>query len=421
VRIAYLVNQYPLTSHSFIRREIHALEALGAEVVRYSIRPTRDPLPTEADRAERRRTRAVLDSAPAGLLAALLLTAAARPAAFLRALRWAIRLGRAAGRGVARHVVYLAEACVLARWARADRIEHLHAHFGTNSAAVALLSREVGGPRFSFTVHGPEEFDAPAALSLRDKVSRAEFVAAISSYGRAQLWRWVRSEDWAKVQVVRCGVDEALLGAPASPVPAARRLLCVARLGEQKGHLLLLEAAARLAAEGADFEIVLVGDGPLRPRIEAGIARLGLAGRVRVAGWKSAAEVREELLASRALLLPSFAEGLPVVIMEALALARPVITTAVAGIPELVEGGVTGWVVPAGSVDALVPAMREALDADPERLGDMGRAGAARVSARHDVRKEAAALAALFQAAGAAAPARTARELAPAALREDAA
>lgn len=399
MRIAYLVNRYPRTSHSFIRREILALEAQGVEVRRFSLRPLDEKLVSEADQLELARTRMVLDEGAAGHALALAATALRSPIRLARATALAVRLGWRSDRGVLRHLAYLAEACVLAGWFRKDPVEHLHAHFGTNPAAVAMLCHELGGPAYSFTVHGPEEFDKPEFLGLGEKIHRCAFVVAISSFGRSQLCRWSRYEDWSKIQVVRCGVEDELLGAPLTPVPATPRLVCVARLSEQKGHLLLVEAAARLAAEGVPFEILLAGDGPLRGRVEELVNRLGLQGRIRFGGWMSAAQVREAILSSRALLLPSFAEGLPVVVMESLALGRPVITTAIAGTPELVEPGVTGWLVPAGSVEALVPAMRAALEAPTSQLEEMGRRGAALVAERHDVAREARTLAGLFRAA----------------------
>lgn len=395
MRVAYLTNAYPSTSHSFIRREIRALEALGAEVLRYSIRPARD-LVTREDLEERARTRVVLERGAPGLLGAVLAAAAARPWRLLRALASAVRLGWRSDRGLLRHLAYLCEACAVAAWARRDRADHLHAHFGTNPAAVALLCRALGGPTFSFTVHGPEEFDRPASLGLGRKIRGAAFVVAVSSFGRSQLWRWVRHDEWHKVKVVRCGLGEDLLRAPPVPVPDRPRLLCIARLSEQKGHLLLVEAAARLAAEGRAFEIVLAGDGPLRGEIEELVRRRGLDGRVRVAGWMSGDRVRDEIVGSRALVQPSFAEGLPVVLMEALALGRPVVTTWVAGIPELVEPGASGWLVPPGAVDELAGAMREALDASPARLAEMGGAGRTRVRRDHDASREAAELLRLF-------------------------
>jgi glycosyltransferase involved in cell wall biosynthesis len=277
--------------------------------------------------------------------------------------------------------------------------DQLHAHFGTNAAEVAMLAGVLGGPPFSFTVHGPEEFDKPQFLGLAEKMRRANAVFAISAYGRSQLWRWAALADWPKVRVVHCGLEADFFGDAAVPPSSAARLVCVGRLCEQKGQLLLVEAAALLAAEGLDFEVVLAGDGEMRPDIEAAIERLGLAAKVRITGWISSAQVRKELAAARAMVLPSFAEGLPVVIMEALAVGRPVLSTYVAGIPELVRDGVEGWLFEAGSTAAAARAMRACLAATPEALAAMGQAGRERVLARHQIDTEAARLLAAWREA----------------------
>jgi glycosyltransferase involved in cell wall biosynthesis len=246
-------------------------------------------------------------------------------------------------------------------------------------------------------VHGPEEFDCPEGLSLREKAARSAGVAVVSNFGRSQLLRWTAHEDWPKVRVVRCGLDAAFLAGGPRPVPEPLWLICVGRLAEQKGQLLLLEALALVAADGIDFEMTLAGDGPLRLVLEEQVRVLGLDGRVRITGWLDGEAVRRELLDARLMVLPSFAEGLPVVLMEALALGRPVVTTYVAGIPELVENGVNGWLVPAGSAAALAAALAEALRTPTETLTRMGRAGAARVEALHDASREAAKLAEMFR------------------------
>ena len=394
-RIAYLVNTYPNTSVSFIRREIRGIEAHAGPVSRFTLRRWDTPLVDPDDLEEDRKTRAVLETGAAGLAKALAKAAFARPGRFLRALRQSSALGRrgrSSGQGTLRHLIYLAEACVLLDWHREAGTEHVHVHFGTNSTAVALLCRTLGGPPFSFTAHGPEEFDKPHALALDLKVRGSAFAVAVSEFGRSQLSRWVDYEHWSRLQVVHCGLDPLFLRAEPSPPPAARRLICVARLAEQKGLPVLIEAAGRLKAEGTDFELSIVGDGPLRGEIEALIARLGLGDSVRLLGWKGGPEVRDLMLSHRAMVLPSFAEGLPVVIMEALALGRPVVTTWVAGIPELVRPGENGWLVPPSSVDALARAMREALDAPVETLDAMGRRGAALVAERHDALLESAKL-----------------------------
>jgi colanic acid/amylovoran biosynthesis glycosyltransferase len=225
----------------------------------------------------------------------------------------------------------------------------------------------------------------------------AAFAVAISEFTRSQIYKWCTLDDWSKVHVVHCGVDAMFLSGAIRPVPKRPRLVNVGRLSEQKGQFLLVQAAARLRDQGLDFELIIVGDGPLRGELQKLIDRLDLQERVRITGYLSNLEVRQELEAARALVLPSFAEGLPVAIMESLALGRPVISTYIAGIPELVEPGISGWLVPAGAIEPLVDAMSEVLGAQPDRLGRMGEAGAARVTQQHDANKEAMKLAELLQ------------------------
>lgn len=398
VRVAYLVNQYPRVSHSFIRREILALERRGIAVQRFAARGWDGDAVDPEDLAERARTRYLLRDGVAPLLAATWRAACASPGAFWRALKLALHLGRRADRPWPLHLVYLAEACRLHFWLREAGITHLHSHFGSNPAEVALLVRTLGGPRYSFTVHGPEEFDKPQTLKLADKVRGAAFAVAISSYGRSQLMRWIDTTHWHKLRVVHCGLEPAFHAGDASPPPATPRLVCVGRLCEQKGQLLLVQAAHRLVRESVPLELVLAGDGELRDAIEASIDALGLRAHVRITGWIGSDQVRQELLAARALVLPSFAEGLPVVLMEAMALRRPVLSTFVAGIPELVRPGEDGWLFPAGDVEALAEAMRACLATAPTELQRMGERARERVLRRHDVDAEAAKLAALFAA-----------------------
>jgi colanic acid/amylovoran biosynthesis glycosyltransferase len=400
LRVGYLVNRYPAVSHTFIRREIAGVEACGIELRRYSIRSTEESeIVDPADRAERERTTVLLKGGMAALLGSVLGSALTRPLKFFRALGVAWRIGKRSDRGRLRHLAYLAEACLLRGWLRRESVAHLHAHFGTNPATVALLCRLLGGPSYSFTAHGPEEFDRPEALGLREKIHHASFVVAISDFGRSQLMRWSEAASWPRLHVVHCGVDREFLKRAGMPVPERRRLVCVGRLCEDKGQLLLVEAAGRLAREGLEFEIVLVGDGGLRREIGEKIRSLGLEGRIILRGWMDGEGVRREIEEARALVLPSFAEGLPVVIMEALALGRPVLSTYVAGIPELVRPGVNGWLVAAGSVEALVYSLREVLEAPRERLDAFGLAGRAAVAERHDANKEAARLAEHFRLA----------------------
>src|SRR3954463_5606091 len=207
--IAYLINSYPMGSHSFIRREIHALERGGSNVLRIALRGWQEAPVDPDDQEEQRLTHYVLRSGAAGLAIALLRRLVKSPVAVLRAVRAALAMSRMSERSLAHHLVYLAEACRVVDCAGQAGVTHLHAHFGTNSAEVAMLARLLGGPRYSFTVHGPEEFDKPLSLHLREKVEHAEFVVAVSSFGRSQMFRWLPYREWDKVQVVHCGLEQA--------------------------------------------------------------------------------------------------------------------------------------------------------------------------------------------------------------------
>jgi colanic acid/amylovoran biosynthesis glycosyltransferase len=397
LKIAYLINQYPKVSHSFIRREILALEACDITVLRFAVRSCAEELVDEADQQELQKTRFLLEGGAIALAKALLLGFLRSPSRFWQALSLTLKMGWRSESGLLTHFAYLAEACVLLNWLIQAQVSHLHAHFGTNPATVALLCRVLGGPPYSFTVHGPEEFDKVEAIALPQKIERSAFVVAISSFGRSQLYRWSRQTQWSKIRVVHCGVDANFLATPPTPIPDRPRFVCVGRLSEQKGQLLLVEAAKRLAEEGLDFELVLVGDGELRSPIEALIDRYSLQSHIKITGWASTTEVREQILNSKVMVLPSFAEGLPVVIMEALALRRPVISTYIAGIPELVENQTCGWLITPGSIEALVTAMRSALLTPLDKLADMGQTGYERVALQHNIELEAAKLATLLR------------------------
>lgn len=395
-RVAYLTNVYPKTSHSFIRTEIAALERQGFEVARFTIRRCAEPLVDPDDVAEAARTTALLNGRPGSPLAGMLRQVVRRPLRAAAALGTALRDGHRT-RGLVRSIAYFVEAAALARHLERRGIRHVHVHFGTNPAAVARLACHMAALTYSVTVHGPDEFDAPVQLALGRTIAGARFVAAVSSFGRGQLMRWSDPADWPKIEVVRCAVSSAFLRSEPRPPPddSPPRLVCVARLSAQKGVPLLMEAAAALAQE-QDFLLTIIGDGEERAAIERGIASHRLDRHVRLLGWQDAATVRREISAARAMILPSFAEGLPVVLMEALALGRPVVATAIAGIPELVDHR-DGWLITSGSSEALTDALRAVLRAPLVRLTAMGEVGRRRVAARHDPDANAAKLAALLR------------------------
>lgn len=395
MHLAYFTNQYPKVSHSFIRREILALEQMGHSVERFALRSDEGELVDPSDKAEFGKTAYLLSDSKLNIILQALTVFIQQPIRFIMVFFFAIKLGFRSDRGVLRHIVYFLEACTLLKWQLQTGIEHIHAHFGTNSTTVVMFSYLLGGVGYSFTVHGPEEFDKPEFISLAEKIKNCRFVVAISSYGRSQLYRWIPLEEWDKVEVVHCGLDDSFLDNADNKQPSlSNQLVCVGRLCEQKGQLLLLESMKSLRDSGVGCTLVLAGDGPMRAEVERRISEYDLSDRVEITGWISSEQVKTLLIESRGLVLPSFAEGLPVVIMEALALYRPVITTYVAGIPELVKNETNGWLIPAGDSDALTVAMQSLLDAAPQTLSSMGLNGCRAVKEQHNIKTEAAKLAA---------------------------
>lgn len=399
MRIGYLLNTYPQPSVTFIRREIHALERQGLHIHRFAMRSDRSVLVDAGDLAEYDRTELVLKAGGLRLLRDLAHLTLRRPSAVARALRLAWRLGGRQPGMRLKHLIYLAEAAYVARRADALDLDHIHAHFGTNPAAVAMLVRVLGGPGFSFTVHGPEEFDQPQALALGEKIAASRFAVAISSHGRSQLSRWADGTDWPRLQVVHCGIDPLRFADPAPMPDGPLHLVNIGRFVEQKGQLLLPQAVAMARAGGADLHLTLVGDGPMRAAIEAAIRDHDVADHVTLTGWQDEAGVRAILDTAHGLVLPSFAEGLPMVAMEAMAAGRIVLGTWIAGNPELILPGQTGWLVPAGDAAALARAMQDIAATPAPRLREMGQAARTRVLQRHDINQQAARLATLFEGA----------------------
>lgn len=396
MKITYLINQYPKVSHTFIRREIYALEQLGFYVQRIALRGWKDEIVDAQDRTERLQTQYVLKVGALGLFRALLSILIRSPLRFFKSFWLATKIGWRAERSLIIHYIYLAEACVISRWMIADQSLHLHAHFGTNPATVSMLVNSITNIPYSFTAHGPEEFDKPIAIKLGEKIKRAAFVVAISSFGRSQLFRWVTEEFWTKIHVVHCGLGSEFLDVMAPVNPVKARLVCVGRICEQKGQLLLVNAIRKVVDHGIAVRLILAGDGDMRLSVERLIRKLDLTDHVHITGWISGEQVKDEILQAQALVLPSFAEGLPVVIMEAMALCRPVISTYVAGIPELVRPNETGWLIPAGDVDAIATAIIECLASPASELEVMGLAARRRALLRHNVEIEAEKLAKLI-------------------------
>lgn len=398
MKVAYLTSCYPRASDTFIRQEVSELRAMGMEILPFSVdRPEESQLVDDAIREEHTAT-TFLKKGAAASLAACVACAVTWPVGFVRAAALAWRTRLPGFRGAARTTAYLIRACLLARHLRREKVFHIHNHIGENSASIAMLTCALGPFEFSQTIHGPGIFYHAETWSLGEKIARSRFTACISHYCIGQCQLFSDPSYWDRLKLVRCGVGRAFVEHSPEEAPESRQFVCVGRLCPEKAQLLLVEAIGRLRDAGKDCCLKLIGDGDLRPNLEQRVAALGLTDRVELVGWADSATIRQCLTESRAMVLPSFAEGLPVVIMESLAMGRPVISTHVAAIPELVRPGENGWLVPAGDVDALVAAMQEALELPASTITQMGRAGRDSVMQQHDVHQEAEKLAELIRA-----------------------
>ncbi len=395
MKLAYLTTEYPKASHTFVRRELKALESRGHDIVRVSVRRC-DAVVDPADVQEAAKTINLLGESRRELLGSFLKVLFTRPRNFARAARKTLALWQCSNRGLIPHVAYLVEACKLFLKLQQQNVEHVHVHFGKNAADLALLVKCLGGPSYSMAIHGPGEFDAPVGYALGPKVEGCTFAAAISHYGAAQLRRWVPLNHCHKLHVIRCTINDDFLSQYQPQTVDTNQFVCIGRLTPQKGQLLLVEAVAQLVAQGVDVKLVLAGDGDIRDIIEQRISELGITNNVQITGWIGEADVRRHLLESRAMVLPSFAEGLPVAIMEAMALGRTVISTCITGIPELLKHKENGWMITAGCVEDIAAAMKEALNTPLAELNNMAKAGHDRVRQQHLAETEAAKLEALL-------------------------
>lgn len=396
--VAYLTGEYPRATDTFIQREVAALRAHGLTVETCSIRRTGvEHHVGEEQRAEASRTFHVLEATGKPLASLRAHLAALRaPGRYLRALRLAWKTAPGGIKGHIYNLIYFAEAVVLADHMRRLGVVHLHNHIAKSSCTVAMLASAVSGIPYSFTLHGPDIFFEPYHWRLDEKIARAAFVACISHFCRSQAMIFSAPAHWDRLHIVHCGVDPALYDTPRTA--CGKRLLFVGRLAAVKGVPVLFHALRDLGPDHPDLHLTLIGDGPERRALEDQARVMGLSGMVDFAGYKGQAEVAQALRETDFLVLPSFAEGLPVVLMEALAARVPVLTTRIAGVGELVEDGISGRLVAPGDPVALTAALRALLDATPEDRAAMGAAGRARVRAEFDSVTEAGKLAALIAA-----------------------
>ena len=398
-KIAYNTGDYPRATDTFVWREVAALRALGAEVVTSTIQRTgAEHHVGEEQVAEAAATFHVKEAAlnPLRLLRDHAKLLAQSPRRYLSALTLARHTAPPGIKNAMMQAAYFAEGGVLARHLQREGVRHLHNHFANSSCSVAMLASALSDIPYSVTMHGPSIFYEPGKWRIDEKIARARFVACISHFARSQAMNFSAQEHWRKLHIVHCAVHPGMYDRPRE-AGEGTRLLFVGRLAAVKGLPVLIEAMGTATRGTPDLHLTLIGDGADRAALERQVEAAGLSAHVTFAGYKSQAEVADALTRTDVFVLPSFAEGVPVVLMEALAARVPVIATRVAGVGELVEDGVSGLTVPPGDAGSLADAIAR-LAKDQALRARMGEAGRAKVEAEYDQQAEAAWLLSLITA-----------------------
>ncbi|MCC6697212.1 MAG: glycosyltransferase [Candidatus Hydrogenedentes bacterium] len=397
LRIAYMTGEYlRISPFAFIYREVAALRAAGIHVETISVRgiPEEDCVSPQ-QREEKKTTHVLLPCSVCRLAAAHGRLKFGSPARYLRAFALAMKTRPPGRKGFLYQLAYFLEAGLVADLMRRQGLTHLHNHLGDSSCTVAMLAAELGGFTFSFTLHGPGIFFEPYRWRLDAKLARAAFVCCISHFCRSQAMLWTGPERWDHLHVVHCGVEPESF-TQKHHEGAGKELIFIGRLTAAKGIPVLLEAVAKLRESNPGVRLVLVGDGPDRDWIVSRAAELGLRDCVEITGYLSLDAIKERLLQADVFVMASFAEGVPAVLMEAMASGLPVVATRIAGIPELVDDGVSGFLVPPGDAASLADRMRTLLD-NPDLRNRMGAAGRAKIEREFDTRQEVAKISALIR------------------------
>lgn len=397
--IAYILSQHPKLSQIFVLREVLELRRLGFRVEVASVNSADRDLSglTAAEAAEADVTYYLKEQGVVGAARAHLATLVTNPVGWFRGMRLVLSLGKLDVKKVAMNIAYFTEAVMVGRWMRGRGLRHAHAHLGSQAATVAMFTAAVFGITFSITVHGPDEFYDATGQHLTRKIEAADFIVCISHFARSQLMNLSEYEHWHKLVVSRLGIDPAVFRPrPHRAHPEVFEVLCVGRLTPAKGQHLLVDAIARLRGEGRSVRLRLVGDGPDRGSLERHVAALGLHDAITLEGAVNQDRIREFYASADCFAIPSFAEGIPVVLMEAMAMEIPCVTTHITGIPELIRNGTDGVLVAPSDVDGLVDALARLID-DPDERERLGRNGRVRVVEHYDLMRNVGTLAQIFR------------------------
>ena len=379
-RIAYLLSQYPAVSHTFFLKEILGLRQIGFEIEAASVNPPDRAIgklpPREAE--EVYKTYYLKQVGIWKSICVLVTITIVRPRVALRGLKAAVSLG---GWDLHRKIYaffYMIEAFLLGHWMHKRSLHHLHVHFGGPVSTVAMLAAEAWGFDYSLTIHGPEEFYEVDASYLARKIERAKFIFCISDFCRSQLMKYCDPATWDKMHIVRLGIDTEEFKPASREASLPLRIVCVGRLVPAKGQHILLRAFSHLRSKGYALQLTFIGDGPDRASLEREVAEHALSDHVTFCGALNHNQAREQVAQADIFALASFAEGIPVALMEAMAMGIPCVSSIIAGIPELIRDNIDGLLVPASSVESFSSAI-ESLVLNRDLRQHLGAAARARV------------------------------------------
>lgn len=405
-RIAYIHAQFPRLSDTFVLSEICELEKLGWEIISLSLRNVQESDAWDSSMIEWKKKTVYAPYLLSGeLLFAHLEFLLAEPREYLTVLATLILSQWRSPRTLATTLAVFPKTVLFAKWIRLRGVTHVHTHFAWISATSAWIVSQLIGVDFSFTAHAFDIFSRDHRDPLLPrKIRDCAFVVVISEHNRNRLLKIAGGMNRSKIHVVHMGVDVTKFHSQVSRRGLAKEplILSVGRFVEKKGHEYLVEAARILRDRGYRFTCLVVGGGPCHGHLQSLIRERALEEYVVLKGPTSNEEVRELLKKADVFCLPCVVarnmdrDGIPVALMEAMAMEVPVVSTYVSGIPELIGDGETGLLVPQRDSLALADAI-ESLLLSPELRRTLGEKARQRITAQFEASKSAAQMQALFE------------------------
>ena len=395
MRLAYFTNTYPRATDTFIRREVIGLRQRGFDVETYSVRKTGSDHDVDQEVIqEKKNTHYLLPCSPLKILATHIKSLISQPLDYLRTVVLALKTARPGIKGHFLQAMYFAEAILLANLLKEHRIEHIHNHLGDNSGTVTLLAARFLEIPFSISIHGPHIFFDALHWALDTKTRYAKFISCIGHFCTSQMMLYTNQQDWHKFKIIRCGINPEQFNF-SEPHDKAKKLVYVGRLSGEKGVPILLESLKQLQKRNYDFHLTLLGDGEDRKKLEQEVKQASLDQQITFGGFVDQETIATTLKDSDIFVLPSFAEGIPVALMEAMAIGTPVIATYVGGISELVIDGITGKVVYPSDPSSLADAIAFYMD-NPEACKTIAKAAREKVVSEFEINAQVDKLAQLF-------------------------